>query len=93
MMPTIGVRELRERTAEVIRQVREDKQEFMITLQGHPVAILLPVDTEAVEKKMIEASKRSALDPWEMYEKIANELRRKSPTGLTTQEIMDEIRR
>ncbi len=92
-MPIIGVRELRERTAEVLRQVREEKAEYVITQHGQPVAVLLPIDTEAVEKKTVEAAKESAVDPWELYQQIADEIRRTWPAGLSTQEVIDDIRR
>jgi prevent-host-death family protein len=45
-MPLVGVRELRERTSEVLRQVREEGVEYVITYQGRPIAMLLPVDAE-----------------------------------------------
>ena len=54
-MPLIGVRELREHTAEVLRRVREEKAEYVITYQGHPIALLLPVNTEAIEAATLEA--------------------------------------
>ena len=52
-MPLIGVRELRERTAEVMRRVREEKTEYVITHQGRPTALLLPVDEGAVEAAIV----------------------------------------
>lgn len=92
-MPLIGVRELREHTAEVLRQVREDKKEYVITYQGRPVALLMPVDTEAVESKILEASKQSTTDPWKIYEQLAESIRQTWPGGLSTQAIIDEVRR
>jgi len=56
-MPVIGVRELREHTSEVLRQVREENAEYVITHQGRPVALIMPVNPEAVEDAMVEASK------------------------------------
>ncbi len=41
-MPIIGVRELRERTSEILRAIREEQAEFVVAHQGKPVAILLP---------------------------------------------------
>jgi prevent-host-death family protein len=38
-MALIGIRELRERASEVIRRVREEKAEYIITYQGQPVAV------------------------------------------------------
>lgn len=60
-MSVIGVRELRQRTAEVLKSVREEKAEYIITHQGHPVAMLLPVDAEAMEAAMVEAGKKTVV--------------------------------
>jgi prevent-host-death family protein len=92
-MPTIGVRELREQTSEVLRQVREAQAEYIITYQGRPVALLLPVQADVVERAMVEAGRRSVADGWEAYARIAEELRRDWPADKSTQELMDEIRR
>ena len=92
-MPTIGVRELREQTSKVLRQVREAQAKYIITYQGKPVALLLPIQAEVVEKTMVEAGQRSAADGWETYARLAEELRRDWPADKGTQELMDEIRR
>jgi prevent-host-death family protein len=91
-MALIGIRELRENTSEVIRQVREEKKEYVITHQGRPVALLLPLDEEAVAEKLLEISKQASSDPWTAYELLAESLRREMPPGKSTQDILDEIR-
>jgi prevent-host-death family protein len=92
-MSTIGVRELRQRTTEVLRQVREKKAEYIITHQGKPVALLLPVDTEAVEQAMLETGKQTAIAGWETFDRLAEEIRQAWPAEYETQSILDEIRR
>jgi prevent-host-death family protein len=92
-MSLIGVRELRQQTSEVIRKVREEGAEYVITYQGRPVAILLPLDAEQAEKGVVEASKKAVLDNWERYELLAEELRRASPTDVSTQDLIDAVRR
>jgi prevent-host-death family protein len=89
----IGVRDLREQASEVIRKVREEGAEYVITYQGRPVALLLPLDAEQAEKGMVEASKRAVLGNWERYEALADELRRTSRADVSTQDLMDAIRR
>jgi len=89
----IGVRELREQTSEVIRRVREDRAEYVVTYQGRPVAIILPLDAGRAEKEMVQASRKAVLDNWERYERLAEELRRDWPTDLSTQDVIDSIRR
>ena len=92
-MSLIGVRELREQTSEVIRRVREDRAEYVVTYQGRPVAIILPLDAGRAEKEMVQASRKAVLDNWERYERLAEELRRDWPTDLSTQDVIDSIRR
>ena len=92
-MPTIAVRELCEQTREVLRQVREQKAEYIITHQGRPVALLSPVQAEMVEKTMAEAARQNEVDGWGTYARLAEELRRGWPTDKSTQQLMDEIRR
>ena len=48
-MPRVGVREGRNRTSEILRAVREEGAEYVITYQGRPTAVLLPVDEEELE--------------------------------------------
>ena len=92
-MPLIGVRELRERTSEVLRQVREEKTEYVITYQGRPIAMLMPVHAEMIEAAMVQAGKQSLTGGWETYAQLAEELRQAWPTDQSTQELLDEIRR
>ena len=48
-MPKVGVRELKNRTSEILRAVREEGAEYVITYQGRPSAVLLPVDENDLE--------------------------------------------
>jgi len=89
----IGVRELREQASEVIRRVRQDRAEYVITYQGRPVAIILPLDAERADREMVQATKKAVPDNWERYERLAEELRRDWPADLSTQDVIDSIRR
>jgi prevent-host-death family protein len=92
-MTLIGVRELREKTSEVIRRVRQDLAEYVVTYQGRPVAIILPLDTARAEREMVQAGKKAVLGNWERYDRLAEELRRAWPADLSTQDLIDAIRR
>lgn len=48
-MPKVGVRELKNRTSEILRAVREDGAEYVITYQGRPAAVILPLGEEDLE--------------------------------------------
>ena len=92
-MPLIGVRELRERTSEVLRRVREEGAEYVVTYQGRPIAMLLPVDAERIEAAMVQAGKQSLTGGWEAYAQLAEQARQAWPAEKSTQELLDEIRR
>jgi prevent-host-death family protein len=91
-MPLIGVRELRARTAEVLRRVREEKQEYVITHQGEPVALLLPIDEQAVQAAILQAAHGAAGNGWERYSQVAELVRAGWPAGAATQRLLDEVR-
>jgi len=92
-MGLIGVRELREQTSEVIRRVREEQAEYVVTYQGRPVAVILPLDTAEAEAEMVKASKSAVVGDWERYEGLAEEIRRAWPADLSTQDLIDAVRR
>ena len=92
-MPLIGVRELRDHTAEVLRRIREEHAEYIITCQGQPVAILSAVDPAAMEAAMLRAGKPSVDAAWDAYEETVRQLRETWPKDASTQDIIDEIRR
>jgi len=92
-MPLIGVRELREQAAEVLRRVREEKAEYVITYQGHPIAVILPVDGEVVEAAIVHAGRQSVVGGWEAYGRVAEQLRQDWPAKRRSQATLDEIRR
>jgi prevent-host-death family protein len=92
-MPLIGVRELRERASEVLRRVREERVEYVITYQGQPVALLLPVNAETMEAVIVQAGKQGVAGGWETYARLAEQLRQAWPAEQGTQDTLDEIRR
>ena len=50
MPATIGVRELKNQTSRVIRAVREEMVEYVVTLRGEPVAVLRPLTEEETQR-------------------------------------------
>ena len=42
---SVGVRELKDRTSQIIRAVRQGRAEYVVTVQGRPVAVIVPVET------------------------------------------------
>jgi prevent-host-death family protein len=92
-MALIGVRELREQASEVIRRVREEYAEYVVTYQGQPVAIILPLDARRAEAEMVAASRKAIAGSWAQYERLAQEISQVWPADLSTQDLLDSIRR
>lgn len=55
-MPRVGIRELKNRTSEIVRAVRERGVHYIVTHQGRPVGLLLPVDETSLEAAVRHAA-------------------------------------
>jgi prevent-host-death family protein len=92
-MALIGIRELRQKTAEILRRVQQNGEAYVITQQGRPIALLSPLDQEKMEAEILRAASQSVPDGWQVYARLANELRQKWPKDLSTQSLLDQTRR
>jgi prevent-host-death family protein len=57
MTEKIGVRELKNQTSKIVRAVREEMAEYIITVHGEPVAVLRPLtqaDADQLQREKIE---------------------------------------
>jgi len=59
-MPRVGIRELKNQTTQVLREIREKGTEYVITYHGDPVAIMRPL-TEADLQRLQRAETDRAL--------------------------------
>ena len=85
-MRSIGIRELKARTSQVIREVRLHGGEVDITHHGRVVARLVPVATPR------PASRRSAA-VWSTIDRVAREIGRRWPKGVSAVQAVREGRR
>jgi PHD/YefM family antitoxin component YafN of YafNO toxin-antitoxin module len=92
-MPLISVQELCRRADEVLRQVWEEKAEYVIIYRGRPTALLLPMDAKAAEAAMVEASKQTVTGGWEAYARAAERVRQAWPVKGKAEEVLSEVRR
>lgn len=71
-MASIGVRELRQRTSEVLERVREHGEEIEVTFRGRVVARLVPVR---------RPPRRRSGAVWAEIDALAREIGRRWPRG------------
>ena len=94
-MPRVGVRELKNQTTEILRDVRENRAEYVITYRGRPVAVLLPVDEvwlEAETRRAVEIATPGE-DVWAELEALRQEIDRSWRSEKTGAELVSEQRR
>ena len=61
MPETIGVRELKNHASRLLRAVREEMAEYVVTLRGEPVAVLRPMTEEEAQRlRQVEIDKSLA---------------------------------
>lgn len=86
-MPRIGLRELKIRTSEVVRDVQHNQERYTITNRGVPVAILLPYTRGE------ETARLSPADTTALLDDLAKRVTEAWTDPRSVVEIMDEIRR
>ena len=57
-MPRVGIRELKARASEIVRAVREEKAQYVITYQGQPVGVLSPIDEQQLDALLVHSVRR-----------------------------------
>ncbi len=57
-MRKVGTRELKQHTGEIIEKVRMGER-VILTLRGEPVAVISPIDREAVEEAVASEAERA----------------------------------
>ena len=90
-MPDVGVRELKARASEIIRNVRERRARYVITYRGRPVGVLLPLD-EATQAEAVAGSERG-IAVWEELSRLGEEIGRGWRSPQTSAELLSEMRR
>lgn len=71
MPSTIGVRELKNETSRVLREVREEMAEYIVTLRGEPVAILRPLNEDEARRLRQLETKKSLTEMKSLAEEVA----------------------
>ena len=81
-MLTVGIRELKQRTSDLLRQVRQNGKEIQITYRGEIVALIVPV----------KRTQNDAEDSWATLDALAAEIGAQWPKELTSVDALSEAR-
>lgn len=86
-MPRIGLRELKTRASEVLRDVEKNRVRYVITKRGQPQAIIIPYSPEQESAPLDRAASFKALL------ETLDEVGKQWSSPLSAQEIIDDMRR
>jgi prevent-host-death family protein len=89
MTTEIGIRELKNEASRIVRTVREEMMEYVITVRGEPVALLRPL-TEMDERRLRQQAIEMELAEWEALAEAIGASWQSAKTGV---ELVEEQRR
>jgi prevent-host-death family protein len=89
MATEIGVRELRNNVTKIVKQVREEQAEYIVTVHGRPAAILRPITPEDEEREY-QARVEAYLAEMDV---LSESVGRAWKSGLSAVEAVEEQRR
>jgi len=90
-MPDVGVRELKTRASEILRDVRENRARYTITYRGRPVGVLLPLE-EAPHAEALPGRQQGKM-VWDELSELGEEIGREWQSPLTGAELLSQMRR
>ncbi len=82
-MVTVGIRELKQQTSELIRMVRETGNEIQVTYHGQVVALLVPVN---------KPKSKSSSHAWVQLDSLAAEISANWKMGVSVAQAVSEGR-
>ena len=88
-MPDVGVRELKARASEIVRNVRDGRVRYTITYHGRPVGVLMPLEQPS-EGTTGNAGSGAA---WEELVRLGKEIGRGWQSPKTSTELLSDMRR
>ena len=87
-MPRVGVKEFKNRATQIVRDVRERSSQYVITVDGMPVATVRPYDPGD------ESAGLDDTDQWlRELDELADRIGESWPAGLSAVEAVREQRR
>lgn len=84
-MQRIGIRALKEKTSEIMRRVREDREPYEVTYHGRAIARIVPVENGPPQT--------SLEDFWKEWDELGEALSTEWPEGVSAVEAVREQRR
>ncbi len=85
-MRAVGIRELKAKASELVREVRDNESSIDITYRGRVVARLVPVVPELAEARSVD-------ELWAEMDELAAEISKSWPEGVSAADAIADVRR
>jgi prevent-host-death family protein len=89
-MHEIGVRELKTRASEIVRNVRRRRTRYVITYRGRPVGVLGPLEGN---ESTTTSSAAEASAVWDELTRLGQDIARGWPANKASADVLSEMRR
>ncbi len=90
-MSEAGVRDLKVRASEILRDVRDRRARYVITYRGRPVAMLVPLEAVPTEEQTPSADSARAV--WAELVRLGKQIGEGWRSPLTSTELLSAMRR
>jgi prevent-host-death family protein len=88
-MREIGVRELKVKASEIMRSVRQRRARYIITYRGRPVGLLSPLEDQGQSSRATSGESAA----WDELTRLGQEIGRGWPAGISSADVLSEMRR
>lgn len=82
----IGVRELKARASEVLREVKERRARYIVSSRGRPIAAIVPIDASV-------GAPEAQTDAWDQLDRLGEKIAERWESPLTSVELLERTRR
>ncbi len=86
-MKTVGIRELKEHTSEILRELQQNRETVEVTNRGEVVALLIPVNKQ---KHSLEPPDRAI---WADMDRLTAEISARWPKDVSAVDAVRDVRR
>lgn len=82
----LGVRELKARASEVLRDVKERRARYIVSSRGRPIAAIVPLDAPLPATEAEPSA-------WDELDRVGEEIGERWESPLTSAELLEQTRR
>ena len=88
-MPQIGIRELKTKASQLVRNIRKRKTRYVVTLRGRPVALLTPLE----EPPAALPPQTQTQNTWDELTRLGKLMAKSGASQAHSSDVLSDMRR